>query len=389
MTLTLGIVAPVALVTLSLTVSWWFAVALILYTAVIFSSETVRRLGRAGGLVPTCTGKRVVLGGGWSWILRRRIRPPNSIVCRRGRCSTQGWWHSGTTIREVQETLSREEGRTLAGHPSILSATLGGWIGSRSHGTGGSLWTPTMGRIVVEDVANDSARRTLPSKGHVNIDSMVVREVELLSVPNVVCERRVSYLVSERDVSKHLFEAHTHLRAIFVDKFQSLCITWVPTQDQTVQSGVDFPPLWLMTALPASARRGLNADGWTRRMTLRDASAFGPEPSFLIATAAIATHTNFEVFVTESSTPHLIWRICSAFQTLFDQTSLRGRMELRFGRSVQFIDVDILRWSGNTDAVFETLYDIYGPNVRFTLHPGKAQVPVPPNLFHGIHGNAR
>jgi hypothetical protein len=110
-------------------------------------------------------------------------------------------------------------------------------------------------------------------------------------------------------------------------------------------------------------------------MTLRNASAFAPDPPFLIATAVIATHTNFEVFVTEPTTPHLIWRICSEFQTLFDQTSLQGRMELRFGRSIQFLDFDILRFVGRTDIIFDTIRKIYGANVEFTLHPGKAQVP--------------
>jgi len=112
-------------------------------------------------------------------------------------------------------------------------------------------------------------------------------------------------------------------------------------------------------------------------MTLRHASAFGPDPPFLLATAAIATHTNFEVFVKETTTPALIWRICSEFQQLFATSNLLGRLELRFGRSIQFLDFDVLRFVGSTDLIFHLIRRIYGPNVSFTLHPGKAQVVVP------------
>jgi len=112
-------------------------------------------------------------------------------------------------------------------------------------------------------------------------------------------------------------------------------------------------------------------------MSLRDASAFGPDPPFLLATAAIATHTNFEVIVRETTTPALIWKTCCAFQELFATSNLLGRLELRFGHSIQFLDVDVLRFVGSTDAIFHTIRKIYGPDVTFTLHPGKAQVRVP------------
>ena len=238
-----------------------------------------------------------------------------------------------------------------------------------------------MGRILVEEV-RDGSRRTLPSKTHVDINTMIVREVEIRSVPNVMCERRVTYLSSERDVSRHLFETQTHLRVVFVDRHQSLCIAWVPTTDQTspASAGIDCPPLWFLMSLPARTRRGLDTDRWTRRMTLRDANAFGPDPPFLLATAAIATHTNFEVFLAAATTPHLIWTLCSEFQQMFASSSLRGRMDLRFGRSVQFLDFDVVRFVGTTDGIFETIRRIYGPNVKFTLHPGKAQVKIPSPL---------
>lgn len=374
MALLLGALIPAALAACSLLVSWVFGVVLAFYVIVIVSSDTVRRVGRAGGVLPlSCGRRRVVLGGGWSWILRRRRLPPNCIVCKRGRSTTPGWWHAGTTIREVQSGLAME-GRTLAGHPSILSASLGGWIGSKSHGTGGSLWTPTMGQVLVE--LDDGRRRVLPAKEHVNIDEMIVREVEIHSVPNVVCERRVTYLTSEAVVAQTLFRTPTHLRAIFVDRYQSLCITWCPTNDQTspVPSSCEFPPLWLMTMLPAARRNNLTVERWTRRMTLRDANALGPDPPFIFATAAMATHTNFEIFVSEHSTPNLIWRLCTEFGHMFSIHNGVGRLELRFGRNKQFLDFDVLRGMERIDLILSVLRSVYGADVTFALHPGKAQI---------------
>lgn len=373
MSVVLGVGIPVILITLGSTVSWTFWAFLAVYVFVFVWSDHAKRVGRVGVLVAPTTRSTVVLGGGWSWVLRSRWNAPNAIVCRRGRAAQPGWWHAGTSLREVQESLAKEH-RTLAGHPSILSATLGGWIGSKSHGTGGSLWTPTMGKVLVEEAGS---MRTLGSKKYVNVDTMIVREVELFSVPNVVCERRVSYLTSQRDVSTHLFDVETHLRAVFIDCFQSMCIAWVPTQDNTLSRGLEFPPLWLLMAFPARARRDWDTTRWTKRMTLRSANAFGPDPPFFFATAAIAFHLNFEIFVRTRSSPELIWKLCHAFQTLFHTHSLRGRMELRFGSHIQFLDMDIVRGTGSTDVVFQTVRSVYGPDVVFELHPGKAQVFIP------------
>lgn len=388
MTLFLGLLVPGALLATALvTTHWAWFLATALYGIAFSLSDHLQRVSRAGGILPPCcpTDRHpVVLGGGWSWVLgRKACHPPNRTVCAGGRSSStgRGWWHAGTTIRDVQASLACE-GQTLCGHPSILTATLGGWIASGSHGSGGSLWTPTMGRLIVEDL--DGVRRTLPSKSHYS-DGMVILEVELFTVENVVCERRLAYLTCYDDVYTTLFEADTHLRAVFVDKYQALCITWVPlspSEKNGSKSGTCVP-LWLMTTLPARARRNMSVARWTRRMTLRAANAFGPTPPFLVATAFIALHTNFEVFVTHTSTPRLIATLCTRVRALFASGAVHGRMELRFGKRKQFLDFDLSRGAANdTDAIFHTLRDIYGTDVAMTLHKGKAQVRMPHGPVH-------
>jgi hypothetical protein len=369
--LVFGVVVPAGLIIATIWQPWLFLVGLVYIFTVVFS-DNLRRVGRVGGV--RCSRQRVVAGGGWSWILRRRWVPPTAIVFASGRSSRDDgdWWHSGTSLRQVQQTLAAE-GKSLAGHPSIGSATLGGWIGSHSHGSGGSLWTPTMGRVVVEDSQGTRCERA--SKKEVCATDLIL-EVELRSVANVVCERKLAYLQTEHDVRTHLFLPDTHLRAIFVDKYSCLSVTWNRcSQDKRANRGWEFPPLWLLTTLPARMRRDLCVKGWTRLVMLSDANLFGPDPPFFIDTAAISLHTNFEIFVKDQpSTPNLIWRLCDTFRTLLKGKGITGRVEIRFGRNIQFLDFDLIGRGHNVKQVIETVRSIYPPRVRMMLHPGKAQV---------------
>lgn len=235
-----------------------------------------------------------------------------------------------------------------------------------------------MGRVVVEDM-DSGVRRELASKKEVT-EHDIIRVVELFNVPNVVCERRLAYVTNETDARRHLFDADTHLRAVFVDRYSCLAVTWNRC-DGEATTRPEIPPLWLMTVLPAIARRSLSVHKWTRRMSLRTANAIGPDPPFFVVTAAIALHTNFEIYVKgEPSTPRLVWKLCDAFRTMFRDENIQGRMELRFGRRVQFIDLDLLGRGGNAHLAFDVVRRVYaGMRVTVMLHPGKAQVGQGPN----------
>ena len=373
MALILGLALPVVLTTICVVASpysWYSWTLLGVYILLTFVSRDVQRFGRAG-FVPRCKGRHnpvppIVVGGGWSWVLRGdHLWPPDRIVGRSGRLGTSDWWYAGSTIGDVQRTLARE-GRTLAGHPSILSGTLGGWIASKSHGSGGTLWAPTIGELEVE---HEGTRHILNSRAQFT-EGMVILKVRIHAVPNVVCERRAVDVVSQRVAGECLTTA-THLRAIFVDKYRSLAFLWVPSESDGVDSET-FPAPWLAMMLPAWTRRRLTFP--PRRMTLSDANRFAPiDPPLLLATPAIATRINFEVFVTRVTTDELIWRLCSEFQKLFASCIVRGRMELRFEASKQFLDFDLIRQYNGYDSVLQCIHRVYGHDVQYRLHPGKAQ----------------
>jgi hypothetical protein len=77
----------------------------------------------------------IVLGGGWSFFLKKRRAckddTARALQISSGRLAN-GRWLTGTTIRDVQKYLT-SKGQTLGSYPSIESATLGGWIASSSH----------------------------------------------------------------------------------------------------------------------------------------------------------------------------------------------------------------------------------------------------------------
>ena len=185
-----------------------------------------------------------------------------------------------------------------------------------------------------------------------------------------MCERRAVDVTSAR-VAAECLTTPTHLRAIFVDRYRSLAFLWVPCKSEGVDSET-FPAPWLAMMLPAWTRRRLTFP--PRRMTLSDANRFAPvDPPLLLATPAIATRINFEVFVTRVTTDDLLWTLCTEFQQLFASNAVRGRLELRFGESKQFLDFDLVRQYEGYDAVLRVIRRVYGRDVQYRLHPGKAQ----------------
>jgi hypothetical protein len=182
--------------------------------------------------------------------------------------------------------------------------------------------------------------------------------------------RRAVEVTSQR-VATEVLTTPTHLRAILVDRYRSLAFLWVPSESDEVDPE-RFPPPWLATVLPAWMRRRLTFP--PRRMTLSDANRFAPlDPPLLLATPAIATRVNFEIFVKRPTTDDLLWRICRGFGHLLASGRVRGRMWLRFGSSIQFLDFDLVRHDGGYDVVLDCLRRVYGRDVQYTLHPWKAQ----------------
>lgn len=104
------------------------------------------------------------VGHGWSFFLNKTIAPSPRLFLHHlsgpvrlsknapmpDRAYGDHWYYAGTTMGELMRELKRvpstesAEGHTLASAPSHATITLGGWVAARAHGTGGTLWQPTV-----------------------------------------------------------------------------------------------------------------------------------------------------------------------------------------------------------------------------------------------------
>ena len=330
------------------------------------------------------TGKRVVVGGGYSALLRKQALDGRPVQMPSGRVDRE-WWHAGTSIRHVQHRLARE-GMTLSGHPSALDTTLGGWIFSNSHGSGGTLWKSSLGRLLVEEQDDQGLalrRFQVRSKKALfgdaardqDLSRYLIRKVEVLPVPNAVTQRCAFDVHTLQDATRFL-TTPSYVRLLMVTAHVATAFLWTPT-DATATGGHPlmewvWPP-WLATILPGfhlPPRRW-----WTRRVRLRDVHVFGPSAALPLLSLPFLSfsflYNNFEVFVSIAVTPTLLLRTVTLLHTAFRDGRLRGRCEVRCGARKLFLDFALVGTPSR--AAFEVVADALGSDTRVVLHRGKYQ----------------
>ena len=350
----------------------------------------IRRMGRTGQYGPlNCDCP--VEGSGWSFILRHHWpsggtlstrplagRTPASVVTMIPESSEGEWWGAGTTIAALQRDL-RKRGLTLAGHPTLKGGTLGAWIASGAHGSGGTLWTPAFSEAIVVDRRERTVSRIRnPKAFSFSSDGRhVVVEVCVTPVPDVECVREAYDVCTMEDATKFL-TIPTHLRLIFVDACAPLAFVWRRLEEQEEQEEerkerryfIVSP--WLATLLPSSWSARLPRETWKKRMRLSTANNFAPDPP-MWATWAMLAYTNFEIFASVAPTPNLLLGCCDTLQQLFaHHPDLNGRCEIRCGSSKMFFDFAMR--SRDHRPLLAALRSVLGPRVPFSLHRGKAQI---------------
>lgn len=377
-----------------------YALALMgaLTLACVCAGDVVASRIRSG--VCSGSGRKVVIGGGQQAMLQKRALVGVPIRVPRGRQEDREWWHAGTAISEVQHTLACE-GLTLPSHPSATSATLGAWAFTNSHGTGGTLWTPSLGQLRVneQDESGCVIREFVVSSKNVlfgdGVDEAYARRyivtgVQVKAIPERVVRRRAFDLTGVDDCESFL-RTPTHLRAIFVTKAVSTAFVWEPTSSGTAAGGnvlVEwFVPPWFATILPGRLFAAVPRDRWTRCMSLRAANRFGPsfEENFpLLTTFAYSfsfLYENFELFIVCPVTAELLWRVCRTIQEAFAGGELKGRCELRCGSKKLFVDFAIV--GGGSSRAMEVVADAIGEGYVVSLHRGKCDVDTAPLMRIG------
>lgn len=337
---------------------------------------------RAGG---------TVVGGAWSNLLAQRSAPPAAVGLHRWRGRLpSGRWASGTTIAEVQRALVAE-GKTMASYPTVSSATLGGWIASGSHGSGGTLYEPAFGRITVIDTRTGEWLDVYPSDVFSDARSIeehrryIIVDVEITPVADVWCVRRC-FRVHDGATARRFLEVPSYLRMVFIGARGSLALTWEPA------AGQPSPASRMCGAACAWWRRvrlWLQADAasvWqTARLhpaiseayvRLSAASNFTPAIPTLLSVVPL-DYINFEVFVRRVAlAPPRLLELSNVLSALFASGAARGRCELRYGRRGKlFLDFGCDRRGFSARPIFEALAPFF---THVSLHKGKAHVDVAP-----------
>ena len=356
------------------------SVICVVLLAWMYLHPTYMRTARWDGSAPTTRDVSniqapvYVVGAGWSSYLQHSSPTGDIMFTHNMRGEyTPNVWGAGTTIEEVQTTLCKR-GLTLSGHPSITSATLGGWIFSGSHGSGGSLWKPCIDQVTVWD---QMARRKLVGKPQNFFSDFktdaeqrkyIILDVRVTPVPNVWC-RRIVFLIENPSDARQFLCRPSYLRLIFVNSHGATCLLWTPEQSERPRSSLSKKPAYLLGLPAALPLPSPESKFWNTRQTLGDANAFSPDPPAMGNVIAL-TVTNFEFFVYIELTETLLYKICTAHQKLFESTT-QGRVDIRYGHSKLFLDYAIF---GSHIPIVRLLHNLFDKTIRIVLHKGKAQV---------------
>ena len=345
-------------------------------------TEYIYRRGDGTYVIRECEKDTLPVGGGWSSYLNKTIFTKKQFFMRKlsGRYEN-GYWGAGTTIGTLQAELAKEN-KTMTCHPSIMGATLGGWIFTNAHGGGGELWKPTIGKVIVYDT-HECKVITVNKKEEIFNDSQTIKEqrryivleAEIKPVENVTCFQQAFVINSEED-ARRFFSKRTYLRVIFINSSESLCLTWSDNKEgYTNYLGYLFPPgIFATKVMPHFLTCCIPKYIWNRKLSLRYANhSSGFDPPYFTGVFAYL-FTNVEVFLTVPMDSARLYDICEKLKLLLKKTG--GRCEVRYEVSKLFLDFSIN--SQNYSTIFQELYKMFDSTTRVTIHKGKYQVPTFP-----------
>lgn len=346
-----------------------------------------------------------IVGGGWSHFIRRV-----SIDSRRdviydtesgiflSDTKLGDIWHAGTTIYQVQNHYKTFD-KTLFSHPSIRSATLGGWIMSSSHGGGGTLWESSFGNIFITDMetGNDLVVTKSFFSDEKSLDDLsryIIRYVTVLPKQDAWCTKQVYKMNSLSEYNSFLQE-ETLLRMIQIGKRGVMSLLWTPKKEELKHEDPHFfsrEGLWLQADVLSIFQSSSSRDkewfswpveppkNWKSNVKLSTANDFTPPPLPFLTWIGLF-FTNFEVFLFRKLSPKELMGFCEGCTDLFRDT-FGGRCELRYSQSGKlFLDFVVFRWS-NTTPLFVFLQS-YFQDEPISLHRGKHQVDISPCRKYG------
>ena len=302
-----------------------------------------------------------------------------------------GKWGAGTRLRNVRTFLKRR-GQALTGHPSFVEGTLGGWIASGSHGSGGTLWRSCIGSVAILDQETGTVMPSVRAADYFGDDKTIeeqrryiITEVELLPCDDEVCALTVRKSLGPESVHRFLHQP-SYLRFLLVGARGTMVLLWSPMQDarsaSTEGAAKTFRLWWNADALSIAQSSSAQDRAWfdwpvrdlDEVMTLSDANHFSTTPPFLLTSVGMM-FTNFEVFLQRPQLDaNALWSLCRKLESFF-ASKCRGRCEIRYGTTGKlFLCFVCFNPSFEPAAVFQIIAEEFGRDVPIWLHKGKTQV---------------
>lgn len=339
----------------------------------------------------------IPIGSGWSFYLNRLSTNSNFVFCPLQGLQPNGRWGAATLIKDVQKELTARL-MTLTSHPSVENGTIGGWIASGSHGSGGTMWKSNFGTISVKDLSTDDIFDIRECSEIFNDDTSIdscrkylILDVQVNPVPDVWCKTKVFKMNSEDDAYKYMKD-DSYLRMVQIGRRGMMILMWIPLKKNDNISVIGHPPqfsLWFQADI-LSMLQSSNAryekwfnfpveanDKFESKVKLSEANRFTYESPIMLSPIGLA-FTNFEVFIIDYNiSAHMLYKLCNSLSDMFTKL-VKGRCELRGGHKKLFLDFVVVRTS-NVTCIFEKLLEILGP-CKIRLHKGKAQVDTYPFL---------
>lgn len=342
----------------------------------------------------------VPVGAGWSFYLNKYVGGP-VVACELEGLQPNGRWGAATRIKDIQAAL-RQKHLTMTSYPSIENGTLGGWIASGSHGSGGSRWKPNFDVIRVKHLPTGKVFDT-HYKDIFNDDTSIsecrkylILEVEVHPVDDVWCKKVAFKLSSVADADAYLHD-DSYLCMMQIGRRGTMILMWTPLAEEDAERITHVDPhlgsqfgLWLqadvLSILQSSDARAKEwfhfpvepVANYESKVRLGDANAFTLEPPMLLTPIGLA-FINFEVFVLDVRvSADALFKLCNDLSDMFTH-NVKGRCELRGGNGKLFLDFVIVR-TARVQVVFEQLLQSLGPQ-KIRLHKGKAQVDTFPYIL--------
>lgn len=358
----------------------------------------VSRLLTDGILLRTITiarpcQKLLPIGSGWSFYLDKGRRQGQLFYTRflRGKLPNQRYG-SGTFIKEVQNDL-RKCGMTLFSYPSIENGTLGGWIASGSHGSGGNLWKSSFGQIKVWDTEANIFFETDVSlfgkqKSIHECRKYIILEVEVHPHEDVYCSK-YAFKINTKNDCDHFLNQQSYLRIMQLGQRGKMGLLWMPynyseneRKDPYFASQISlYLQADILSVFQNSNSRHKdwfdfpveNSKNFVSKIKLSDANKFTVEPPLLLTPIGLL-YNNFEFFIfvsIDAQKLHILTdRICDLFTY-----QIHGRCELRCGSTILFLDF-VLSRKDTYDCILDCIHEILGSDVEIRLHRGKYQIPL-------------